>query len=117
MPQHTIKTSSGSELIIDEDATLNDVESGEPLFFKTPHGKRETYTMYRGFMIVRNSVKFTGQRQSTRRTIVYLFTKKMETKPGTLCVSAGHSLSGIPAARRLIDTIIERQSYEFGMEF
>ncbi len=100
MTTHVIRLShSGERVVIDEDTSLSDIE---PAFFRTPHGKRETYNMYRGFLIVRSTVQFDGA-PPTRKTVVYLFTKNLEGRPSTLC--CGHPAND-RAARRYIDNMI-----------
>lgn len=106
-------TSTDNVWTVDETACLVDVERAEPKFFKFPHGKRETYSMYRGFLIVRHTVQLTGRRPE-RRTVVYLFGKDETGHPATLCVSAGWSPGSIRAAERLIDAILQRGTYTYG---
>lgn len=101
MLKQTVKLTTCT-IEIDEHASLSDMQSCEPLFFKTKHGKRETYTVYRGFLIVRNTVQFTGE-ASHRRTVVYAFS----TENGSFCVSSGKNLSGIYEAKELIDHLID----------
>jgi hypothetical protein len=114
--KHTITfVASGNHYVIDEATSLAAIERGEPLFFKTTHGKRETYETYRGFLIVRNTVQFTGCKPE-RRTVVYLYTDDLEGRPGTLCVSAGSKVGSTAQARRLIDRIIETGKYSYGMQ-
>lgn len=91
---------------VDENACLVDIERAEPLFFKTPHGKRETFTVYRGFLIVRNTVRITNKPE--RRTVVYIFGKSSTSgELQTLCV---FHPNGIPQAKRMIDKALASQT-------
>lgn len=119
MPKHDqiVKIKSqlmGSEYEVDTGLSLMRVASECPKFFDTPHGKRETYSMHQGFMIVRNTVTFTGCRPQ-RRTVIYMVTRDMfEGRPkyDTLCVQTGSSMS-IRQAERFIDKVIKERSYQF----
>jgi hypothetical protein len=111
--KHTIKLTT-CEIVVDESTELSTIERNVPLFFKTPHGKRETYDVYRGFLIVRNTVQFTGGKPE-RRTVVYAYTDDLEGSPNTFCVSTGGNLTGKPHAKRLIDKILAEGQYTFGM--
>jgi hypothetical protein len=99
---------------INENTSLSDMERNCPLFFKTKHGKRETYTIHRGQLIVRNTVQFTGGRPE-RKTAVYMYTPDLEGSPDLFCVSSGSNLKSIDGAKGLIDRIIEGKKYEYGM--
>jgi hypothetical protein len=89
---------------VNEDASIADIERTEPLFFKNSHGKRETFDMYRGFLIVRHTVQFTNCKPE-RRTVVYIFGKSSTSgELQTLCV---FHPSGIPQAKRMIDAALE----------
>lgn len=48
-----------------------EIRKAEPRFFDAKFGKRETFTFYRGAVICRHTVKFTG-RSPERRTVAYL---------------------------------------------
>jgi hypothetical protein len=113
---HTVLTSSGNRLIIDEATTVGDIRKGEPNFFHHPHGSHELFQVYRGALIVRNTVQFTGCK-SERRTAIYLWVKDQEGNSWTHCVSAGHTLKGVRQAKKLVDKIIETKSYQYGMNF
>jgi hypothetical protein len=104
---------TGAVARVSESTSLAEIKTKVPSFFTTPFGKRETYTMYRGFLIVRNTVQFSSG--SERKTIVYLFTHNLEGRPDTFCVSPGTQLSGIQDAKKLIDKILETGRYEYGM--
>ena len=105
-------TDSECQFRVDESTSLGTIQNACPVFFKTPHGKRETYDTYRGFLIVRNTVQFTGGKP-TRRTTVYLF--DLDSKD-TFCVSAGVDLGGVPHAEALIDHILAEGEYHYGTD-
>ena len=58
-------------ITVDESNTQYDLKRNHPLFFETPHGKRETITVHRGCVIIRNTLQFTGF-PPKRCTQVYL---------------------------------------------
>jgi len=95
---------------IDEHTSESDIRSECPNFFKTPHGKRETYTMYRGAIIVRNTVRFSGC-EPTRMTAVYLFDTKSKD---TVCL-AGNNVTNIRQAKRLVDRVLALNKEWYGM--
>ena len=103
MSEHSIRLNT-CVAEIDEGVSLDYIKKAEPLFFKTPHGKRETYTVYRGFLIVRNTVQLTG-RKPERRTSVYLFDIVDEA---TFYISTGLNLRSIAHAKNFIDRVIEK---------
>lgn len=99
---HNVKLHE-STMTVDEGATLTDVERAEPFFFKTPHGKRETHAMYRGCLIVRNTVQFTNCKPE-RRTTVYLFGHVPdENRSFTLCCG---NPSNVYHAKKMIDRML-----------
>lgn len=103
---------------INDSISLEDIQKAEPLFFKTKHGKRETYEIYRGFLIVRHTVKFTHSNE--RRTVVYMFGEVNEQGSiwtGTHCVSAGTIINNSKDAHKLIDKIISSGEYYYGIDF
>ena len=108
--QSNIKLKSkGTDIVyeVNEKVRLHEMKQGLWSFFKTPYGDRETYTVYRGQLIVRNTVQFTGGSPS-RRTMVYIYcVASNEGKcemPDTFHV--GQS-SSIYQAKKLIDEILE----------
>jgi len=105
-------TDSHCQFRVDESTSLSTIQAACSTFFKTPHGKRETYDTYRGFLIVRNTVQFTGGKPE-RRTTVYLF--DLDTND-TFCVSAGVDLSGVAHAEALIDRILTMGEYHYGTD-
>ena len=115
---------SGNVYVVDDQVSLADIERSCPNFFKTPHGKRETYSMYRGFLIVRNTVTFGARAfypgKPERRTTVYLCYLDDELphrRFDTSCVSSGCELGSVRQAERLADKILETGRYKYGMEF
>jgi hypothetical protein len=114
---HPIKMrNTGNVYTVDEAATQSDIRNKEPKFFSTSFGKRETFEMYRGFLIVRHTVQYSGSFGQSgpkeRKTLVYLFDKEH----GTLLVSGGGvPLTGAPQARRFIDRLILEGEYYHGM--
>jgi len=110
--KHNINLCSGS-LTLDESTSLADIQQAEPMFFKTPFGKRETYTMYRGQLIVRYTVsrpRMFNPAESFRKTTIHLFDKES----GTHCVSSDTTVKDIRHAKRIIDRIITKGSYQYG---
>lgn len=105
---------TGNVYEVDEHASLDDIQQAEPRFFKTPHGGRETYSMYRGQLIVRNTRRLSNNKKY-RDTTVYLWVLAMETRPTTFCVSAGIALTSVLRAQRLIDTILDGGIYYYGI--
>lgn len=105
-------TDSECQFRVDESTSLSTIQAECPTFFRTPHGKRETYDTYRGFLIVRNTVQFPGGKP-TRRTTVYLY--DLDSKD-TFCVSAGVDLGGVPHAEALIDHILTVGEYHYGTD-
>lgn len=105
---------TGNEYEVDEHTSLADIQQGEPRFFKTPHGSRETHTMYRGQLIVRGTRRLSD-RKAYRDTTVYLWILQMESRPTTFCVSAGVALTSVLRAQRLIDTILDGGVYYYGI--
>lgn len=103
---------TGSLWQIDEWLSQSDVERECSLFFKCTHGQRETYTMHRGQLIVRNTVTFTGMRPQ-RKTTVYLVTThevhrgNWHRTPNFETFCLGSDYSGIESAKRAIDRVLE----------
>lgn len=103
---------TGSLWEIDEHLSLTDIEQGCPMFFRCPHGRRETYTVYRGQLIVRNTVQFTGCRPQ-RKTTVYLVTThevhrgNWRRTPNFETFCLGSDYSTIYQAQRAIDRVLD----------
>ena len=85
-----------------------------PNFFRSAVGRRETFTVYRGQIIVRTTVQFSSGSQ--RRTCVYLYFVDGELKNNTLCVSTGNNLKTIASAKRMIDRVLDNGIYHYGMD-
>lgn len=102
---------TGSRFKVDQWTSEHEMRCRCPKFFQTPHGKRETYTIHRGQLIVRNTVQFTGCKPE-RRTVVYLYViesldDKLHGTPDTLCVSSQENVNSIAQAKRLIDRLLD----------
>ena len=93
---------------------LDQFEQACPIFFRNSHGKRETFDMYQGFLIVRHTVTFTGGRPErlTAIYIVYQAIKNGALKLDANCIRTSSNLS-VRQAKRLIDKIIKEGSYLF----
>lgn len=108
--QHSIKlfpdADESSTVIVDETHGESYIRNKLTTFFRNKHGKRETYTFYRGFIIVRNTVNFSNGPQ--RRTTVYLFAEEgwsEGTRADVFC--CGSDFSGVPQAKRYIDRTLK----------
>jgi hypothetical protein len=93
--------------VVDEDASECDMRSNLPHFFENaPKGSRETTTIYRGAIIVRQTVTFTDC-QPQRLTIPYLFGKWGKRENYTVkCIRPDGGLNSVTQAKRLIDRIL-----------
>lgn len=114
---------SNSKWTLDTDTTLDFMQQSCPNFFKTKFGKRETYSTYRGQLIVRNTRTLDhgfGNKRSFRDTTVYLFlvatTDKTHRVPDFMCVSAGNEVKGVAQAKKLIDRILGCGWYAYDMD-
>lgn len=91
--------------VVDENAQLSDMQNHCPTFFKTKFGKQETYSTYRGCLIVRYTIQFTNE-QPKRHTVPYLYGYSMEDEHhDTFCL--GTSCPDIQSAKQLIDDVLE----------
>jgi hypothetical protein len=107
---------TGNVWQIDEAATESDMRRTETHFFKKAHGKRETYDEYRGFLIVRSTVTFTGAKPQ-RMTAIYFYGKgEGMTKPALMNVHPKYMPNSVKAAQRMIDKLIELGEYEYDIE-
>lgn len=101
----------------DHDETLTQMDlrnsAAEPHFFSSKLGKRETYTSYRGFLIVRNTVKFSHG--SERRTVLYMLHRNEKGLVCSSCITPSGPLANINQAKRLADLIIETGRYWYGV--
>ena len=101
-------TATGSVYQVNELKRLSDIQHAEPGFFAITHGKRETYAVYRGQLIVKNTVKYTdwfGREKPERRIIVYLFIFDHESDSWSTLHA--DNVSSIYKAKKLIDQILE----------
>jgi hypothetical protein len=112
---------SAEEVTIDQMADEQEMRRMLVHFFKKPHGKRETYTVYRGCLIVRNTVQCGGSQ--VRRTAAYLF-YKTPVKPGRVTQDAEVSnITGDPEptsvkqAERLIDKVLDGGVKYYGIKW
>ena len=96
-----------STVEVDEANTEAIMRQNSTHFFSKPHGKRETYTVYRGCMIVRNTVQYSVDRWPTRNTVVYLFTLDLEGSPNFFCLATSGEVKSVRQAKRLIDKVLE----------
>jgi hypothetical protein len=121
-PLKTIIRPDGTPIgVVNEWMTESDFRNKCPMFFRTPHGKRETFNSHRGCLIVRNTVTFSGSKPA-RMTAVYLFFPdgfieegRITGRADTFCVSSNASLSSIRQAERFIDHILDSGKYESGV--
>ncbi len=124
----TIMREDGSPMAeIEEQSSLLDIMHNCYGFFATKNGKRETYTVYRGQLIVRNTVTFGngyGNRKTSRRTTVYLYlpkgflpqeTEPVNHRPDTFCISSGSNIQSIRDAEKLIDRVLDGGKYFYGI--
>ena len=68
----TLETITGRLVQHDDEVGEQTIRKNNKLFFDTKFGARETYTFYRGFVIVRTTVRF-GSGPSTRETLLYAY--------------------------------------------
>lgn len=102
----------GETAVVDDSTSETDIRRAIPNFFRQPHGRRETYTVYRGCLIVRMTVQFTGG-PPTRRTVAYYYDVKAKD---TFCLSTGHlELQSVYQAKKLIDRMFDLKCSWFGM--
>jgi len=73
--KHTIQnTDCDTAFVINDAVNLEQMRAGCPNFFKTPHGEHCRFLVYRGCLIVKNTVTFTGCKPQ-KKTTVYAFTE------------------------------------------
>lgn len=103
-----IESRHGFKFKVDEWMSESQLRSNVPNFFSCTHGSRETYTMHRGQVIVRNTVTFTGSRPE-RRTTVYLCTIPDDESKNydTMCISTNVTLNSVAQAKRFIDRVLD----------
>jgi len=109
----------GEERTTNEHASLWDMERACPRFFRNPHGKRETHTVYRGFLINR-ATDVHACNAPIRRTSVFLFLPEgygeESPHPDMFCVSSCTNVNSIPQAKRYIDRLLAHGNYVYGWQ-
>ena len=105
-------------MTINEDHSIVDIESSEPEFFNFNLGKRQTYTMYRGCLIVRYTIKIHNSDRVTFRnercTVAYLF--GADVLSYFIFFDGGWPINSIREAKKTIDKIIEQGWYSYGLK-
>jgi len=117
----------GKERPTDENASFSDMERTCSGFFKRPHGKRESYSVHRGFLIVRATTVIC--RVPTRMTSVFLFLPEGHDggRPDLFCVSGCGviygktvhglaSLRSIAQAKQYVDGLLAYGDYSYGWQ-
>jgi hypothetical protein len=107
----------GHDRPTNEDASFCDIERACSGFFKTKHGKRESYSVHRGCLIVRATTEIC--RVPTRMTSVFIFLPEGHEdngRPDLFCVSACATLRGIPQAKQYIDGLLAHGDYSYGWQ-
>ena len=98
---------------VDEHTGLARIRRECPAFFGSSLGRRETYSIHRGQLIVRSTVQFT-ELKPERKTVVYLYFVDGELADDTFFVASGRMT---PAhARKLIDRVLDGGKCWFGMD-
>ena len=109
----------GSDRITNEQASFSDIERACSKFFTNPLGKRESYSVHRGFLIVRGTDVHCSN-APVRRTSVFLFLPEgygdESARPDLFCVSACASLNNISQAKRYIDALLAHGDYSYGWQ-
>ena len=88
---------------VDDHLSLSDIQSAEPRFFSVKFGKRETFDVYRGFLIVRHTIN------NDRKTVVYIFDTK--EKYSLMIANSNEGINTIKKAERFIDWVIKNLSF------
>lgn len=106
--------STNSDYLVSEETTLDEMKEERRIFFETSHGENETFTVYRGQLIVRNTVQFTGTKKE-RKTAVYLFLIESLDQANHMMPDLFHA--GWPKdtedAKRRIDHLLDGGKYVF----
>ena len=97
-----------STLEVDTLASKSDMRNQCPMFFKNSHGKRETFTIHKGCIIVRNTIQFTCCKPE-RHTTVYLYGKLEDGQYNMFCISSLVDLKNVAQAKRLIDNALNEE--------
>ena len=91
---------------VDEDKSLSEMKSYCGNFFNKPFGKRETYSVHRGQLICRHTVKFGNVPE--RHTVIYLYFVNGKMNNDTLWVHSGKETN--KQAQKIIDRILDNGS-------
>lgn len=103
----TIKRPSRETSInVYDDKHLDDMQQFEPKFFSAKFGRRETFSVHRGQLIVRHTVRFSNG-CSSRKTVLYFVVANpdCDNKPYLLCM--GSDFSSARQAQRFIDRVFK----------
>lgn len=93
---------------VDTEVSELDIRATIPAVFANSRGSRETYTVHRGCLIVRHTVKYDGNPE--RRTVAYLFGRwPKETKSDLFIAGPDfpEHLTSIAHAKRHLDAILD----------
>lgn len=94
---------------VDTDASELDIRAAIPATFAHPRGHNERYVFYRGCLIVRHTVTFTGCKPE-RLTVAYLFGRWPKEKTSDLFIAGPdypEHLTSIAHAKRHLDAILD----------
>lgn len=109
--RHYIRTSNDIHFLVDDTVSESIIRNYEWLFFRNKFGKRETFTFYRGAVIVRHTVDIDRFQRSVRRTVPYVYVCRTCDDPTNYknytlwCVSDFEG--DLRQAKRKIDKILE----------
>lgn len=95
---------------VDDTANSHQMRAYCPTFFGPfGHSKRETFTPYRGQMIVRHTVTFTHGKE--RKTVVYLYLPNgfsdTQGHADFYCLTPPAHCDSVAQAKRIIDKVLE----------
>ena len=94
---------------VDTEASELDIRAACRVTFANPRGHNERYVFYRGCLIVRHTMTFTGCKPE-RLTIAYLFGRWPKGKTSDLFIAGPdfpEHLTGIAHAKRHLDAILD----------
>lgn len=94
---------------VDTDASELDIRAAIPAVFAHPRGHNERYVFYRGCLIVRHTMTFTGCKPE-RLTVIYLFGRWPREKSSDLFHCAlDHFLHkpDVKAAKKYLDRVLD----------
>lgn len=95
--------------VVDEWASEQDMRANLRHFFDVAHGRRETFTVHRGCIIVRNTVKYSVSPYQERRTTIYLYGHWERSKrQDVACISPRIRLGSVREAKRFLDRILDK---------